>query len=120
MNLLWVENHPAFTRFARSFLAGYDVTVAPSLTSARDALAQKQFDVVLMDYDLDDGKGNDLVRELVTSSRRPVIIATSAHAEGNAALLAAGADGVCGKLEFHRIASLLRTLTAVADRNDEE
>jgi DNA-binding response OmpR family regulator len=111
MNLLWVENHPSFTRFARSFLAGYDVTVVPSLAAAREALTHAEFGVVLVDFDLDDGKGTELVGELAAAPRRPFVVAVSAHADGNAALLAAGADAVCGKLEFARIANVLSSLT---------
>jgi two-component system OmpR family response regulator len=110
MNLLWVENHPSFTRYARSFLAGYTVTVAPYLAAARAALYRAEFDVVLVDFDLDDGNGADLVRELVVMPVRPVIVAASAHPGGNEALLAAGADAACPKVEFARLPDLLRTL----------
>jgi len=111
MELLWVENHPHFTRFALPFLAGYSVTVVPSLAAARAALGQTRFDVVLVDFDLDDGKGAELVQELAGGVGRPLIVATSSHADGNAALLRAGADAVCGKLEFARIPALLQSLT---------
>ena len=107
MNLLWVENHPAFTKYARSFLARYIITVVPSLAEAREALKRDRFDVVLVDFDLDDGKGSELVRELAPAEGRPFIVAVSAHADGNAALMAAGADAACGKLEFAGIAALL-------------
>lgn len=61
------------------------------------------FDVVLVDYDLDDGKGDDLVRELMSRVTRPEIIGISARPEGNAALRAAGADAVCSKLRFSEV-----------------
>lgn len=112
MELLWVENHPQFVRFAQSFLNGYSVTAVPSLAAARAALAQAPFDVVLVDFDLDDGKGIELVEELVGSAKRPLVVATSSHAEGNAALLHAGADACCGKLEFARIQGVLQALIA--------
>jgi DNA-binding response OmpR family regulator len=111
MELLWVENHPRFTQMARPFLAGYSVTLVPSLAAARVALGKAHFDVVLVDFDLDDGKGEELVRELAAKVRRPVIVATSSHAAGNAALLQAGADAVCGKLEFSGIPGLLQSFT---------
>jgi DNA-binding NarL/FixJ family response regulator len=110
MKLLWVENHPQFARFARPFLAGYSLTVVPSLAAARAALGKSHFDVVLVDFDLDDGKGTVLVRELAASVGRPRIVGTSSHADGNAALLDAGADAFCGKLEFARIPGLLQSL----------
>jgi DNA-binding NarL/FixJ family response regulator len=111
MELLWVENHPHFVLAARRFLAGYSVKVVPSLSAARAALAKARFDVVLVDFDLDDGKGAELVRELAASTSRPMIVATSSHAVGNAALLQAGADAVCGKLQFAGIPHLLQSLT---------
>jgi DNA-binding response OmpR family regulator len=111
MELLWVENHSHFVQTARHFLSGYSVTVVPSLSAARAALKKARFDVVLVDFDLDDGKGADLVQELAASTARPTIVATSSHADGNAALLQAGADAVCGKLEFARIAGVLLSLT---------
>ena len=108
MKILWVENHERFIRAVRQqFLAGHELTVTPSLEAAREALAQETFDVALIDFDLDDGKGDALVRELRQTRPGLRIIATSAHADGNRALAAAGAEAVCGKLEFARIAELL-------------
>jgi CheY-like chemotaxis protein len=111
MDILWVENHPQFARLAAGqFLVGHDVTVVPSLAEARAALTARSFAVVLVDFDLDDGKGDELVRELQSSPRRPWLVAASAHEAGNRALLTAGADAVCRKLEFARIGGLLQRL----------
>jgi DNA-binding NarL/FixJ family response regulator len=113
MNILWVENHPTFVHIAlKSFLAGQAVTVVPSLSKARTALESASFDAVLVDFDLDDGKGTELVRQLAARPARPALIAASSHEEGNRALLAAGADAVCGKLTFNRIGEVLVALTA--------
>jgi DNA-binding response OmpR family regulator len=114
MPILWVENHPRFVEFARrQFLRGHEVTVAMSLDAARGAVAHDAFDAVLVDFDLDDGKGDVFVRELRgrRMSPRVLVIAASAHQEGNDALLAAGADAVCGKLKFAGIAEVLKTLS---------
>jgi CheY-like chemotaxis protein len=111
MQILWVENHDQFARIAaRQFLAGHSVTVVPSLTGARAALVNGSFDVVLIDFDLDDGKGDELVRELKALPKPPHLVAASSHDEGNRALLEAGADAVCGKLQFARIAEVLPSL----------
>lgn len=61
----------------------------------------------LVDYDLEDGKGDELVSELSTVDGRPRIAGVSARPDGNGALLAAGADAVCSKQEFGRIQSIL-------------
>jgi CheY-like chemotaxis protein len=108
VNILWVENHPHFARLAaRSFLAGHEVRVVPSLAEARTALAASRFDVVLVDYDLDDGKGTEFVREVSRLPDRPRLVACSSHDDGNQALLNAGVDAVCSKMRFAEITALL-------------
>jgi CheY-like chemotaxis protein len=71
------------------------------------------FDAVLLDYDLDDGKGASLVEFLRQLPTVPVVVATSAHEDGNARLLAAGADVACPKGRFEDISAVLtRAVTA--------
>jgi DNA-binding NarL/FixJ family response regulator len=112
VRILWVENHSRFIGAVRQrFLAGHELTVVPSLEAARVAAFSTVFDAVLVDFDLDDGKGDALVRELREKFPRLPIVATSSHVDGNEALAAAGADAVCGKLEFSRIPQLLESLT---------
>lgn len=112
MNILWVENHDRFSRLAvKTFLCKHKVTVVPSLMSARQALAAEIFDLVLLDYDLDDGKGAELVAEVKALPHRPGLIATSSHAFGNQSLRKAGADAVCGKTEFTNIGQVIASLT---------
>lgn len=111
MMILWVENHAEFARIAtRQFLADHVVVVAPSLAAARTALAGSKFAVVLVDYDLDDGKGDELVRELHQLSDRPLVVATSSHDAGNRLLVEAGAQAVCSKMKFSQIGAVLRQL----------
>ncbi|HEX4609823.1 MAG TPA: hypothetical protein VH092_16615 [Urbifossiella sp.] len=62
-----------------------------------------------MDYDLDDRKGSEVVAFLQQIELRPRVIAVSAHADGNAALLAAGADAACPKMRFAGIETALRS-----------
>jgi DNA-binding response OmpR family regulator len=108
MRLLMVENHAAFADVVRrQFLGGHDVTLVPSLAEARERLRAAPFDALLVDFDLDDGKGDALVRELRGAGAAVHVIAISSHEAGNAALLAAGADACCPKLSFARIAELL-------------
>jgi DNA-binding response OmpR family regulator len=116
MNILWVENHASFAQIAaRQFLAGHIVTVVPSLAQARVALADGKFAVVLVDYDLDDGKGDELVRELCQLTDGPRVIATSSHEDGNRLLSEAGAHAVCGKMKFSHIAEVLAKATGDAN-----
>ena len=117
MRLLWVENHAVFVRVAgRQFLAAHDVTAVPSLAEARRLLAAGAFDVVLLDYDLDDGKGTSLLGCISELPARPVVIATSAHDAGNDALLAAGADAACPKGRFAEIGAVLARALAARGR----
>src|SRR5215471_3507027 len=108
MRLLFVENHGLFaTNVTKLFLSTHSVTVVPSLTNAREAWVEGKFDLVLVDYDLDDGKGDQLVRELRKSGSTVPIIGVSSHAEGNSALLRAGASSTCSKMEFDSIQSVI-------------
>ena len=76
MRILWVENHAVFIRMARSFLSQHELTIVPSVSAAKAALTQP-FDAVLVDYDLDDGKGSEVVGFIRELAVRPVVIATS-------------------------------------------
>jgi CheY-like chemotaxis protein len=93
------------------FLKSHLVTVVPSLAAARQALASENFDLVLCDYDLHDGKGDEFIRECRTSHPRLPIIAVSSHEAGNEALMGAGASAVCSKMEFERIEQVVRQCT---------
>ena len=111
MNILYLENHAVFAdQVTRKFLTAHRVTVVPSLVAARTSLASGNYDLVLSDFDLDDGKGEEFVRECRTVKPRLPIIAVSSHEAGNAALLKAGACAVCSKMEFDRIEQVIRGL----------
>lgn len=108
VNILYLENHAVFAQqVVQQFLSAHRVTVVPSLLAARSAIASGGFDLVLSDYDLDDGKGEEFVRECRATQPRLPIIAVSSHDEGNAALVAAGASAVCGKMQFDRIQQVI-------------
>ncbi len=65
MRLLYVEDHPRFSAIViTEFLSAHEVTVAGTLAEARALLARAAFDVVLLDYDLPDGKGGELLTEI--------------------------------------------------------
>ena len=108
MKILFVENHSIFAKqVIDCFLSAHQVTVIPTLAAARADLNMNQYDVLLVDYDLDDGKGEDLIRELRKKGSKLRIIGVSAHKRGNAALLEAGADATCSKMNFDRIQETL-------------
>jgi DNA-binding response OmpR family regulator len=111
MKLLFVENHERFISIVtKQFLAEHDVTVVPTIAQAWSELAETEYDVVLVDYDLDDGKGDELVKKIRRASMPVKIIAVSSHDRGNNALLSAGADVICGKIQFAEISTVLNSL----------
>src|ERR1043166_2453422 len=113
MKILFVENQGVFAATViRQFLSQHTVTVATSLSAARLTLADPSFDLVLVDCDLDDGKGDELVKELKASSRTIKVVGVSARDEGNTALLRAGADSVWNKMDFDRIQGVIDLVTA--------
>lgn len=104
MRILFVDNHPEFTSVVtHSFLATHEVVIVPTLAAARAAAEASEFDVALVDYDLDDGKGVEFVRWLRGAGYGLPLVAVSARAEGNEALVSAGANGVCAKIHFSAI-----------------
>ena len=108
MNILYLENQAVFAeQVTRQFLSDHLVTIVPSLSAARILFAANRFDLMLSDYDLDDGKGDEFVRECRAAQPRLPIIAVSSHEAGNAVLVKAGASAVCGKMEFDRIREII-------------
>lgn len=71
---------------------------AESLAAARSHLRLYRPDVVIVDLGLPDGRGDALIRNLVLTARRPmVILGTSGSDAGRGIALAAGADGFLEK-----------------------
>jgi len=111
MRILFVENHHTFSSLvADKFLSAHEVLIVATLEHARLELSGDAWDVVLIDHDLDDGDGVELVRELDRLSQRPYIIGVSAYPHLNEALKNAGADTTCGKLDFAEIQAVLESL----------
>jgi len=108
MRLLLVENHAVFAAtVTQLFLADHEVRTVGSLALARAALLQGEFDAVLVDFDLDDGKGDALIRELILAGFRGRIVAISGRQAGNEALVEAGAHACCPKAQFQNIGAAL-------------
>ncbi len=114
MKILLVENHETFAAVVtEQFLAEHDVRIVASMFEARKILAHDSFEVLLVDYDLDDGKGAELVRELRSEGYAGRVYGVSSHEEGNAKIVAAGANGSLSKMNFHRIGALLASDQAI-------
>ena len=114
MRVLFVEDQKVFAEtVASQFLASHQVDIAESIAAARAAiLAETPYDVALIDYDLPDGKGTEVVRQLRAARFKGRIVAVSAKDDGNRELRTAGAHEVCKKAELHRIGALLDRLVS--------
>lgn len=65
------------------------------------------FASTVLDYDLDDERGDLLLHHLRSEGRSTPVVAVSARAEGNESLVRAGAAAVCAKGDFARITEIL-------------
>jgi DNA-binding response OmpR family regulator len=106
--LLFVEHHSIFAPPAMiHFLSAQQATVVPSLSAARANLAADQCDLLSMDYDLADGKGEELVRAWREAGNKILMIGVSAREAGRVALPPAGVNKIGSKMEFNRIQELI-------------
>lgn len=78
-NVLVVEDEPLERRGIVAFLErqGADVTGVDTLAAARNAAASLPLDFVLLDVNLPDGLGTDLLREGVFSANTGVVVMTA-------------------------------------------
>lgn len=95
---------------ASTFLAAHELVIVPTIAAARAAAEGSDFEAALVDYDLDDGKGDEFVRWARVARPQLPIVAVSARAEGNDELVAAGAEHVCAKINFARLSAVLGEL----------
>ena len=106
--ILLVEDEPANRALVAAILSRADgrlgqveMVEADALRSARELLASRVVDLVLLDVRLPDGSGLDLVDEIATlpAERRPriVIMSASVLPHEREAALRSGADSFLGK-----------------------
>ena len=111
MKILYIENHSIFAQSVqKEFLSAYDVTLVPSMKEALNVLEVNHYDIALVDYDLDDCKGNEVTIKIKSLYPGVKIIAVSSHSKGNDLILNAGADAVCGKMDFKHIKTVIDSL----------
>jgi DNA-binding NtrC family response regulator len=79
LNILVVEDEPLLRRQLAANLErfGTDVTTADSIAAARKRLQDEQFDFALLDVNLPDGLGTDLLREKIFPPVTSVIVMTA-------------------------------------------
>lgn len=104
MKILYVENHKYFIEaVCTEFLSNNEVHDAPSVKQAIDAYDSEIYDLVLVDYDLDDGKGSEVISYIRSKDKNLPIIAVSSHDKGNSQMITVGANAVCKKINFRSI-----------------
>jgi DNA-binding response OmpR family regulator len=107
--LLEDERNVAETLIERLKSAGFAVTRADSLASARRAIGETNFQLALLDVGLPDGSGFDLARQLRARTPATAIVFLTAHANAEDRIrgLELGADDYVAK-PFHFRELLLR------------
>lgn len=107
LRILMVEDNEAFAQVvSEQFLQAHTVTVVGSVKSALGMDAET-FDVLLVDYDLPDGKGDAVVRAVRARGLASFVVGISSHDAGNEALRGAGAGATCKKADFAGIQEVL-------------
>jgi DNA-binding NtrC family response regulator len=85
---MMVEDSESLSAVYSAYLADrpYDVVTSVDLESARQELANHRPDVVLLDIELPDGSGMDLLDELVALDVSPQVIVMTAHGTSDMAV----------------------------------
>ncbi|MEK7234882.1 MAG: response regulator [Elusimicrobiota bacterium] len=102
-------------------LAGYDVECAPSAAEARDALAKRRPDIILMDVMMPDQDGISFTRELradANTSNIPIIVVSGLADAGtlNDALLFGAVDYMVKPVEIDALKGKIERTFAALER----
>ena len=89
ISLLVVDDEQPLARLWASELAHLvEVTLAGSLAEARSKLSSRGFDAVLLDLNLPDGNGTELLREISSRDEETAVIILTGNADLNSAIQA--------------------------------
>jgi signal transduction histidine kinase len=88
LRVLLVEDDPAFVDFfstsLKTIASGLELTVARRLTSALSALADAQYDAILLDLNLPDSEGLLTLRRVAAAApQMPIVVFTGLDDEGH-------------------------------------
>lgn len=117
IRILLIEDNPLDARLMAEMLAeesasGYTLQAVDSISSALRCLNEQQFNLVLLDLSLPDGKGSDTVERICSACLQvPVIVLTGLEDDAMAlAAVQAGAQDylVKGQVEGHEIRHAIR------------
>lgn len=111
LRVLFVDDQPARAFAAiEPYLQDFWTSLVFSVADAKHWISREAFAVILVDYDLDDGKGTGVVQAARACQPNALVIAVSDHELGNRALLRAGADAICRKGDLHGLRALVEVL----------
>ncbi len=99
---------------------GYEVVSAADVAEARDALAQRRFDMLITDMRLPDGLGLDLLKELLAAQRpeKSIVITAYGSAENAVEALKSGAfDYLTKPVDLKQLRSAVRSALQSARNN---
>ena len=117
--ILLLEDDTTLGRGIQLALQGPDVTIAltGTLSQAREMMAQKKFDLLILDVNLPDGSALDLLREVRQGEAVPVILLTANDLEMDVVTgLESGADDYITKP--FEMKELLARINAVLRRSE--
>lgn len=118
INLLLVEDDFALAMGIEYALksAGFGIEISKCIKAAKDALSNKEFDLILLDVMLPDGSGYELCKEIRKNTQTPIIFLTACDEEANIVMgLDLGGDDYLTKPV--RIRELVSRINAVLRRN---
>jgi DNA-binding NtrC family response regulator len=100
---------------------GFEVTLAGSLREARECIARGPVDLVVIDLELPDGKGIELLKELKDTTRSDVIIVSGMATVDSAidALRLGALDYLTKPLDLRRMKAVLANVVRVRSLKDE-
>jgi two-component system response regulator AtoC len=115
--ILIIEDEVMLARNLQKFLEreGFSVEIAQTLGQGEQALAEGEPDLILVDQNLPDGKGLDLIARIRTRNRSVKIVMLTAHGGVRLAVdaMKAGADDYLNKpLSLEEVSILARRLLA--------
>ncbi len=117
--ILLVEDTPALSRLYQQYLAkaGYDPVLAETGAAARAHLAEDAFDLMLLDLELPDQNGMDILRALADEDRAgPPAVVITAHGSINIAVAAMRAGAYDFLVKPFSADRLLGTVKNTLDR----
>jgi DNA-binding response OmpR family regulator len=86
--VLYVEDSPEAILVLKSTLRDFDLTVCSTLQEARNYIATNDYRVVIIDIELPDGRGHELMPAILSRSQQTSVLFLTSHDEFHEKLVA--------------------------------